>query len=87
MKVDELNVGQVFKINSVHKILRYSTNTCSNEWAKKLAGLTCQTQTAGESPRVTFQKEIDTPFGYTTGSVYLGNVDKNNFVKELIQNG
>lgn len=85
MRVGKLEAGQVFEINSVHKILRYSTNTCSDEWARKLAGLTCETETSGVTPKIIFQKVLDTPFGYTTDWVYLSAVNKNNFVKEVLE--
>lgn len=85
MRVGKLEAGQVFKMNSVHKILRYSTNTCSDEWARKLAGLTCETEIGGIHPKIIFKKEISNPYGHATAWVYLDSVHKNNFVKKEVE--
>lgn len=87
MKVEYLQKGDVFVINSTHKIMRYITNTCKKEWAKVLSNRPCKVVQAGTSPKVTFGKTINNPYGHTTDWIYLDSVNKNNFVKELIQNG
>lgn len=87
MKVEFLECGDKFVINSTHKIMRYVTNTCDKRWARILADKPCQVVQAGISPKIVFNKIIDNPYGYATDWIYLDSVNKNNFVKELIQNG
>lgn len=85
MKVEYLQKGDVFVINSTHKIMRYITNTCTKEWAKILANKPCKVVEAGISPRIIFNKIINNPCGHATTWIYLDSVNKNNLVKEMFK--